>query len=469
MIESRPIHHLARLTLEAETAHGFQSGRGDNIHDVLLVRDANGLPAIPGTSLAGVLRHAYARSFGEAASARMFGSIGEDGHPSPLIVDWGLVHDSQDRPREGLLDPEAVPTDPLLAYLQQDKPVVRQRVRLNHRGAAADTGKFDVTLLPAGVRYTHWLRYWCDGSEESMAHWQRLMGLLAQGGLQLGHGTRSGNGHFRVHQLETAAWDLRTGEGRTGFSTRPRLRQERRGLGPARTDARDSDVLQVELHVRAEAGWRIGGGERSLSRHDREPDLLPQHEPSITWRNGQGRVGSQLHLLPGSALKGALRHRVAYHYRRLNAQWADATLPATEDCPAVRQLFGSSSGDTGEAGQLVFRDLLLPETTSEVLMHNRIDRFTGGVMHGALFSEEVLWETPLVVRITVLARREVEPSARQALDCALRDLAKGWLALGAGGARGLGSFVDPEGRGPVWSDGGAWVNSGNVHQAEGST
>ncbi len=462
MIVEHPIFHLARLTLEAKTAHGIQSGRGDSLHDVLLLRDANGLPAIPGTSLAGVLRHAYSRAHGEAAADLLFGTISGDGRPSPLSVDWGIVHDSHDRPREGLLDPAAL-ADPLLAYLQQDKPIVRQRVRLNHRGAASATGKFDVTLLPAGVRYTHWLSYSCDEGSDSAKRWEQLLDLIRGGSLQLGHGGRSGNGHFRVIELHAAEWNLRTPEGRLGFSQRPRHRQDRNGLSAVECGRNAGDALHVDLKLQAEAGWRIGGGEHSLTRHDKEPDLLPQHEPRIEWSEGQGRIGNELHLLPGSAVKGALRHRVAFHYRRLRGEWADESLLPTDECLAVKQLFGSSSGETGIAGQLLFEDILLPATQTAVLMHNRIDRFTGGVIHGALFSEEVLWQTSVNVRVTILADRDVDALARQAFQCALTDLCKGRLPLGAAGSRGLGTFVDPEGHGPVWSDGGAWVRSGQMN------
>lgn len=464
MIVEHPIFHMARLTLEAKTAHGIQSGRGDSVHDVLLVRDANGLPAIPGTSLAGVLRHAYARKHGDAAADRLFGTISGDGRPSSLYVDWGIVHDSHDRPREGMLDPDDLANDPLLAYLQLDKPIIRQRVRLDHRGAASQTGKFDVTLLPAGVRYTHWLSYWRDDSDESAQQWQQLLALMGKDGIQLGHGTRSGNGHFQAIQLESAVWDLRTAEGRKGFSSRPRCREDRNGLSPI--SHVESDIaLHVDLCLQADAGWRVGGGERSLLRHEKEPDLLPQHEPFVNWSEGHGHVSMQQHLLPGSAVKGALRHRVAYHYRRLRGEWADESLPSTDECAAVQQLFGSSTGDTGTAGLLRFQDMLMPKTTTKVLMHNRIDRFTGGVMHGALFSEEVLWQTPLSLRIKVVPHREVDLVARQALQSALVDLSKGRLPLGAAGSRGLGTLRDPEGNGPAWSDGGAWLQGQEANSA----
>lgn len=460
MIVTRPFYCLARVTLEALSAHGIHSGQGDSTHDVLLVRDANGLPALPGSSLAGVLRHAYRERHGQKAAGRLFGQLGAEAQPSWLSVAWGLVHDSRNHPCEGLLDDSAL-KDPLLTLLQDSKPLVRQRVRLDHTGAASDGGKFDVTLIPAGVRYTCWLGYWCDDSEEARLHWQQLLALLSDEPLLLGHGTRSGNGHFRVQELLQARWDLRSAEGRQAYVNRPRSRRDSQGLQPLPVVAGQTS-LHVELTLQAEAGWHIGGGERSLNEHEKLPALLPQHEFSVQWQNDQAQLGEHYHLLPGSALKGALRHRVAYHYRCLTGDFAGmGSDPAPEACPAVVQLFGTAEEDHGVAGLLLFEDLRL-KGDSTVLMHNRIDRFTGGVINGALFSEEVLWQTPLTVCIGTLHPQrlsEVDSVARQALQRALEDLASGWLPLGAGGSRGLGVFSDPAGRGPQWSDGGAWINS----------
>ena len=465
MIASRPIYCLARVTLQALSAHGIHSGQGDTTHDVLLVRDANGLPAIPGSSLAGVLRHAFRQQLGESACGLLFGQFGSNANPSWLNVGWGLVHDSKNQPCEGLLEARQL-ADPLLQLLQDAKPLVRQRVRLDHTGTASDTGKFDVTLIPAGVRYTSWLGYWCDGSEASQQQWQELLQLLASQPLRLGHGTRSGNGHFAVSELLHASWDLRTPEGYKAYAGRPRQRNQQHGL-QALTPQPAASALQVSLQLQAEAGWRIGGGEHSLQQHDKEPDLLPQHELLVQWNGSQASISQHLHLLPGSAVKGALRHRLAYHYRCLTGDFAGSGSSAsTEDCPAVTTLFGEAKDDQGQAGLLVFHDLQLRDTRTGVLMHNRIDRFTGGVINGALFCEEVLWQTPLDLRISLLPGVEcVEPAMRQALQRTLEDLASGWLALGAGSSRGLGSFCNPDGLGPQWSDCGEWINGQPAEEA----
>jgi len=62
-VTTRPIHthrYLARLTIEFETAFIIGGGQDDLLFDDVFVADANGLPTLPGSSLAGVLRHAWA-------------------------------------------------------------------------------------------------------------------------------------------------------------------------------------------------------------------------------------------------------------------------------------------------------------------------------------------------------------------------------------------------------------------------
>ena len=48
--------HLARVIIEAKTPIAVGSGEKDVITDALVATDVNGLPYIPGTALAGVVR-----------------------------------------------------------------------------------------------------------------------------------------------------------------------------------------------------------------------------------------------------------------------------------------------------------------------------------------------------------------------------------------------------------------------------
>lgn len=97
----------------------------------------------------------------------------------------------------------------------------------------------------------------------------------------------------------------------------------------------------------------------------------------------------------------------------------------------------------------------------QAMIHNSIDRYTGGVRNRMLFVEELIWQRPIELRITLLTGVErSEPTARQALARAIRDLCEGRLALGAGTTKGHGSFTGtPDDNAKAWlsAQGEAWA------------
>lgn len=465
MISARSIYHYAHIEFEALTPHGFQAGKGDSTHDVLLMRDPNGLPCIPATSLAGVLRHLYGQQYGRAAENKLFGyAEGDQGQPSWVAFTTALVHDSQNKAVEGLRDD--IETDAVLSFLVRSKPLVRQRVRLTEKGAAADTGKFDTTLIPAGVRYSAFAGYWSDGSSEAEASWTQLLNLLSSHRFRLGHGTRSGSGAFKINQLHTNRWDLATPEGQQGFCQRSRRRACSKGLVPQPLHALTEPALTIKIALQAEAGWRIGGGETSLSTSNEDgrlPNLLPQNEKRISWQHNKAIIEENIPVIPASAIKGALSHRFAFHYRCLTAEFVNRLetkmLTPNNQCPGVQKVFGyvaegePDSEAKAQAGLLLIDDLYLKSPTVAQQLHNRIDHFTGGVIDGALFAEELLWQTQFTLELTLLQAERLDAHCKQALKLTLQDLAQGWLPLGASGSRGQGTFL---GTGAIeWSDS-AW-------------
>lgn len=462
MNPNKPIYHLALVTLQAESAHGIHSGASDLVQDVVLQRDANGLPALPGTSIAGVLRHLYLGHYGAESTDNLFGfAQGDQGHSSGVQVGWGLVHDSSNTPQEGLR--ENIEQDELLLALSADHPIVRQRVRLDARGTAQEQGKFDVTFIPAGVRYSTLISFWSDGTQADEQAWQNLLELLHSSAFRLGHGTRNGAGVFSVQALHCGRWDLATEK--DGFIKRPRTRVAARQL-PLISVKEPTQPLAVELKLKSESGWRIGGGDVALGfAKDESPDLLPQTEWKVNWSNQQASIGERVHLLPGSAIKGALVHRFAFHYRCLEGNWVtdEPVSPHLEQ--AVRELFGYAGDreDEGQAGLVFIDDIYLDDAQTTTQMHNRIDQFTGGVMTGALFEEGLLWQTDIKIKLQLHNSERLNALSddyREALKRTLDDLCTGRLPLGASSSRGHGVFLATETA--VWSDQGQWINGGEA-------
>jgi len=487
--------HLARFTLEAQTALSISTGSPDGVFDSALVRDANGLPAIPGSSLAGVLRHLFRDATDAERADALFGAEGRDGghaagQASRIQVAWGCILNAKGVPVEGLALGEAqqaLQADPILEPLlrQREAPLVRNRVRIGHRGAAAATGKFDRAVLPAGYRFA------CEVSlfdaRECPADWGQLLDLLDDPRLRLGGATRAGLGRMALVALATGCFDLTDARGAAAFRALGRGIGDIAGFtasdlsGPAR--ALPDHWKRLDLELTARDYWRIGQGDAPLPRsgprraQEKESDAMPVLEPRVTWPTPtRAEITLAVPLAPGSAIKGALAHRAEFYANCREPvdgpRWADNhpggldgwDQPAASDDAndtrhhAIKALFGFSKeratrGEaTGLAGRVFIDDLSIALDQAQVgrLMHNAIDRFTGGVRERLLFGEDLLWRTP--IRVSVLVNtRAAKPEQQADLDrglaalrLALRDLAAGHLAVGAGSGKGHGYFSGTE-------------------------
>mgnify|MGYP001489537643 CR=1 FL=1 len=477
MINTRQhtVVHIARMTLEARTALSIGTGSPDGVFDTTLATDANGLPALPGTSLAGVLRHLYQQVYCDNQESQelrnLFGyQHRNEGRPSALWVSWGCIQDSQGQPVEGLLlgeERQRLEKDPLLAYAAGlvDAPEFRDRVRINHRGAAADKGKFDRSVLPAGFRFSVELQLF--STERHDEHWEKLLKLLLHPAFRLGGNTRAGLGRFKLVSLHEGSFDLSAADEAKRWCALSRSVGCVQGLNPREFENKPfPGAITGTLVLEPEAFWRIGGGDLSLrggSSKEKPADLLPKLEPRVVWNDDGGRVVSQLLLVPASSIKGALSHRLAFHHNVLNDTFADdvADVDAydTANNDAVKQLFGwvKSDEEDGAAGRLLLEDAYVDANPKSIktIWHNAIDRYTGGVRNHMLFSEDAVWTGVIRVDFAILTAG-IDDKTREALQRTLEDLCEGRLAIGAGSTKGHGYC-----RGSIeWCDGGQWLQGG---------
>ncbi|MFP4696158.1 RAMP superfamily CRISPR-associated protein [Thiohalospira sp.] len=452
-----PVIRIARVVLEAATPLSVTTGQPDGLFDTGLVTDANGLPTLPGTGLAGVLRHLWEAEYGQESAEGLFGyQAGEEGAPSRVSISWGALMDSRGEPVEGLLlggERERLHSDPVLAAAADlaEHPAVRERVCLSERGAASDQGKFDRAVLPAGHRFAVELTL-AGGEEEE---WQRLLELLDHPGLRVGGATRAGLGRLRPVACHAGSFDRRDSQQAADFLALGRGLADTGGLEDQRVArARGEDDgpwPTATLHLEPEGPWRIGQGEPDPDASEEKPaDLLPVTEGRIRWDGGVGRVEERALLFPASGLKGALAHRFVFHAHCLAGRWAEANREAEALERAV--LFGSiqEDGEAGRAGCLTLDDAWVEAEPERMrVMHNAIDRFTGGVRERVLFEEEDLLggkvRMPLALDWRRLERYASDAglavdTIRQALYRTLADLCEGRLALGSRTTIGNGVF-----------------------------
>ncbi len=458
-------YYIARITLENRTALSIVTGIAHELFDSQLVVDANGLPMIPGTALAGVLRHLCQREYGQQTTEALFGfQERRDGQRSAVTLSAGMVQNSRGETVQGVDWSGQTLKDPLYHYLHGliEQPQFRDRVRLTHRGVAADEGKFDRAILPAGFRFSVEMVLYSDQAEDP--HWPKLLQLFAHPLFRLGGSSRSGLGAMTVIALYQRHFDLCDPQAASAYrQLAPQLhRCESLHETPLPTLS-TTQLLQATLQLQPIAFWRMGQGDHTLQQPaaEKPADLLPKVEPKVNWAGGTGELESQMLLVAAAGVKGALSHRIAYHHNHLTGHHAEGNSSSYDhrENEAVKALFGfmkeESSG--GQAGYLYLDDALLPINRRQItsMMHVAIDRYTGGARDRMLFEEELIGQTPITLHLTLDTRPPFSTETRHALQLALDDLLHGRLALGAGSSKGHGYF-----NGTIeWSDNGAWIKT----------
>jgi CRISPR/Cas system CMR subunit Cmr4 (Cas7 group RAMP superfamily) len=462
--------YIARLVLENETPLSIGANGSDGVFDLRLVRDANGLPAIPATSMTGVLRSLYGHD-----KYQPFGfQNSKEGQSSFVQVSWAHITDSHGKYVHGLeTDTHKLTDDPLLklAYDTISTPIFRDRVSINHKGVAKNTGKFDRSILPAGFRFVCEISLWSD--KENDERWHKLIGLLQHPMFRLGGNTRSGLGKMKLQQIFSRSYNLTTVDDRTAFISLSRRLDDTTGLINSLNQLQtlEHGLVTATLTLKPEGFWRIGGGNISHKKaDDKEADMLPKTEVRVVWEGSKPLIQQNKQeplLIPATSIKGALSHRIAFHDNCLNARWADDLLAENVDEASnslVQQVFGyakdskNSTSTSGQIGHVLIDDVYLTHQDFGVQMHNCIDRFTGGVREHMLFSEELSWKSqqPITINITFNKYKlsELNQTQKTAILRALNDLCEGRLALGGGSNKGHGFMKGT----CKWLGDGAWIS-----------
>ena len=190
--------------------------------------------------------------------------------------------------------------------------------------------------------------------------------------------------------------------------------------------------------------------------------VYPLRDPSVAWDEAQL-------LIPGTSIRGALRSRASRIARTVLAARRELEPFTSHDLHEqiaaepnlVRYMFGS----TEYRGALTVHDCLSTDPGKLIeVTHNAIDRWTGGVIDGGLFTEAVYlgthWE-PITIDIDLRQllnniKAEKGPEDREQskpthadyahaayvlLGLVLAELSAGTLPLGSRSTRGLGQVV----------------------------
>lgn len=439
---------LARIVIEAKTPMAVGSGEKDITTDALVATDVNGLPYIPGTAIAGVLRS----MIGEETAKDFFGYQdrvkSENSKGSEIVFTEAKILNSEGKVIDGLKIDE-IDKDPLLKEYKELP--IRQHARISEKGVTVKGGKFDEQVVFAGTRFCFELEMVSDGNNYS--DFESVLSQVNNKTFRIGSGTRCGFGEIEVVEMQRAKLDLsKPNELELYLDKSSNLSEDWNGWQRDENIEKETlstDWQEYKLSLQPEDFFLFGSG-----FGDEDVDMTPVKARKVVWEDGEGRLSDKMVLIPATSVKGALSHRVAYHWNKLNEYYAgNPEAKVGKENFAVKTLFGSEGEKEGEGqlrGNVIFSDIIENRSVKDkILNHVAIDRFTGGAMDGALFSEKTTYvrekdkpfEMTLLVKNEMLSKKDKKNvTVGEALEVALQDICKGMLPLGGGVNRGNGIF-----------------------------
>lgn len=432
-----PYRHIARITLEAESPIAVGTGKKTIETDAPVAIDINGLPFIPATSIAGVLRHAVGDN-----TEKYFGfQKADNGEGSKIIFTDAVMIGVDGKALDGIQ--EINWNDDF--YNNFKNLPIRQHVKINEKGTACDKGKFDNEIVYKGTRFSFEMEM--VANENATEPFNEFITKLYDNTFRIGSGTRKGYGQIRIVESLIATLDLRNADDLQSYISKSSdlSRDWNRFSSISLNETQNKDWSKYSLVLSPEDFFFFGSG-----LGDKDADDIPITENIILWANNKPRFSSKRVLIPASSVKGAISHRTAYHYNRLKRFFiGNENARTNDDNEAVAVIFGVSgngkSSNQIKRGNIIISDIIGNDLTREkqkTFFHIKNDYFTGGTIPGALFQERSVYGKDDVYKLEILVRKNAieDDNIRKAFEQSLTDICNGLLPLGGIVNRGNGIF-----------------------------
>lgn len=436
--------YIARYVIGASSPIAVGSGEKDELTDARVVKDVNRLPFIPASSLAGVLRHATQN----------------DDVDSPY---WGYQKDNDGRgsliafTNANIVDEDGTAVDGLVTkqsdFLQRYHILpIRQHAAINDNGTTLKGGKFDEEVVFAGTRFCFEMEIMFEGEKKSEVEEvvKQIHDAMAKPTLRIGGGTRCGFGSFDIISLKERWLNLQEDSQLKDYLAKSSsLAKQDFWDSVADTPVQtihDDGYTIYHLHLKPESFFFFGSG-----MGDDVVDATPMRESVVLWEDNRGHFQDNNILIPATSVKGAIAHRVAYHYNEKKGIFADQIAESKSQLKEdniVAKLFGSVNQERAKAGHVLFSDVIKHPKEAireKVFNHVSIDPFTGGGRDktGGLYNEKVIDAPDMNIELTIAVESSIleDKSIEEAFESTLNDVVSGMLPLGGTVNRGNGVFV----------------------------
>lgn len=457
---------LARVVIQAETPLVIGSGSKNFLTDAEILKDFNGLPYIPGTTLSGIVRHTY----------DMENPAGKDGEgkllPKKSNDIFGYQNPNKSKEGQGAelifseakligQDGKVVDNIQILEgpfYEKFRNLPVRQHCRINEKGVADKEahGKFDEQVIYKGTRFCFEIEML--SKDEDDTKFVEITNYLKSTSFRIGGGTRKGFGKIKPIAIDIKMLNLSVPEQLSEYLGKSSFIGSEKFYGEFKNNNIEYNLSdsyhRYVLKIKPDDFFCFGSG-----YGDSEVDDTPITEDEIKWNDdtfvpcfstgySDDLKSVKKVLIPSTSVKGAISHRTAYYYNKKNKYYAGSKeAKVSEDNKAVLHLFGGALAK--KRGNVIFSDIIEEvEMENKILNHVKIDRFTGGAIAGALFSEKTIYlkskekefSLEIMVKKSLVEDEEANTVIIESLESAMKDVCNGMLPLGGGVNKGNGCF-----------------------------
>ena len=452
--------HYLKITFQLESPLCIGSGRND-ITDQDILRDARGIPYIPGSAVAGVIREACNGAIDEGILKYYFGY-------SP--INKGKNNESVE---SSIIESKIIFYDATLigdgkndGGNQIYRISQRDGVALNEYKSAKKQAKFDWEILEGDCKFQTFIEISEEKSANNIAAEEVLVNIAKiwkEADSRFGAKTTRGFGKICNIDIIRRRFELvkNPDNGIEDWLEFNLFDDESWEVGDSYEDMLKTlnedkkwilkDSKKLSLKLKLEGGLSIRRYSTQCSEGESSPDQ--EQMTTIKFNNKKSSEQDQMEaqmeaqksieeiaVIPGTTWAGAIGHRMEELIEGSKVK----KFKRNEEDIQCYHYFGTANDKDKEKSLIYFGESRLTGGEFKIMSRNAIDRFLGSTAEGALFTEKIYigGETTLDISFGDLYNTAVSYSEDfiNALAATLTDLHEGYLSVGGATSVGRGVF-----------------------------
>ncbi len=391
---SKKVYYKIKFKLTSPLA--LSSGE-NNYSDKDVIRDATGKPYIPASSIAGVCRN----EIDKECASNYFGTV---------------VKADADNSKVEAIESSLLFYDAYMPAGTKYTVTLRDGVGLDEYKTAIDGAKYDMEVLEPGVIFITYIEQNISDEKDN-----NIAGVLAKilksDRLCFGGKTMRGYGSIHVFDVYEKSFDLNS-----DIDVRNWISFDMYNDDPGTRNAyreipgdEKSEIKEMTLSLKQTSGI-------SIRKYTTRPAKDKNHpEPDYEQLTLIGE--NAIPVIPGTSWAGAFGHQM----KTLGLSEAD-----------YKDLFGYVTGKDTSKSRIRFSETQLSDTVSKKMSRTAIDRFSGGAVDEALFTDRTYYKGRTDLTITV--KGNMNASQINTFAATVADLNNGFLAVGGLTSIGRGMF-----------------------------